>query len=74
MNNLGMGAAARGAPDGYTPCSSLPHVPYDQTQGFLRVGARSCAPNVLLAHPRCSKIAKHLAEFIKTNPGRYKLR
>jgi tripartite-type tricarboxylate transporter receptor subunit TctC len=80
--NLGMGAAARSAPDGYTlllasssymiNTSLYPHVPYDQTKDFLPVTLPAYAPNVLVAHPSLpAKSAKDLAESIKTNPGKY---
>jgi tripartite-type tricarboxylate transporter receptor subunit TctC len=79
--NLGMGAAARSAPDGYTLLlvsssymvnpSLYPHVPYDQ-KDFSPVTLPAYAPNVLVAHPSLpAKSAKDLAESIKTNPGRY---
>jgi len=80
--NLGMGAAARCAPDGYTLLvvsssymvnpSLYPHVPYDLNKDFLPVTLPAYAPNVLVTHPALgAKTAKELAESIKTNPGRY---
>jgi tripartite-type tricarboxylate transporter receptor subunit TctC len=79
--NVGMGAAARSAPDGYTILvvsssymvnpSLYPKVPYDQ-EDFSPVTLPAYAPNVLVAHPSLPvKSAKDLAELIKTNPRGY---
>jgi tripartite-type tricarboxylate transporter receptor subunit TctC len=80
--NLGMGAAARAAPDGYTLVivsssymvnpSLYPKVPYDQAKDFQPVTLPAYAPNVLVANPSLpAKTAKELAELIKSNPGKY---
>jgi tripartite-type tricarboxylate transporter receptor subunit TctC len=80
--NVGMGAAARAAPDGYTLLlvsssyminpSLYPHVPYDPTKDFLPVTLAAYAPNVLVANPSLlAKSTKELAESIKSSPGRY---
>ena len=80
--NLGMGAAARAAPDGHTLVlvsssymvnpSLYPKVPYDQAKDFLPVTLPAYAPNVLVASPSLPvKTAHELAAFIKANPGKH---
>jgi tripartite-type tricarboxylate transporter receptor subunit TctC len=80
--NLGMGAAARAAPDGYTLVlvsssymvnpSLYPKVPYDQAKDFLPVTLPAYAPNVLVANPSLPVgSVKELAEFIKANPSKH---
>jgi tripartite-type tricarboxylate transporter receptor subunit TctC len=80
--NLGMGAAARAAPDGYTLVmvtssymvnpSLYPKVPYDQTKDFLPVTMPAYAPNMLVANPSLpANSVKELAALIKANPGKY---
>ncbi len=79
--NLGMGAAARAAPDGYTIVlvsssfmvnpSFYPKVPYDQTKDFLPVTMPAYAPNVLVANPSLPVASvKELAAYIRANPGK----
>ncbi len=79
--NLGMGAAARAAPDGHTLVlvsssymvnpSLYPKVPYDIGKDFLPITLPAYAPNVLVANPSLPvKSVKELAEFIKANPGK----
>jgi tripartite-type tricarboxylate transporter receptor subunit TctC len=79
--NLGMGAAARAAPDGYTIVlvsssfmvnpSLYPRVPYDQAKDFLPVTMPAYAPNVLVANPSLPIASvKELAAYIKANPGK----
>jgi tripartite-type tricarboxylate transporter receptor subunit TctC len=79
--NLGMRAAARAAPDGYTLVlvsssymvnpSLYPKVPYDQAKGFVPITLPAYAPNVLVASPSLPvKSMKELAEFVKANPGK----
>lgn len=74
--NLGMGAAARAAPDGHTLVlvsssymvnpSLYPKVPYDLAKDFLPVTLPAYAPNVLIANPSLpAKSVKELAEFVK---------
>src|SRR6059058_1625746 len=58
--NLGMGAAARAAPDGYTIAvvstslvvnpSLYPKIPYDPYQDFAPVTLAAVSPNVLVVH------------------------
>jgi tripartite-type tricarboxylate transporter receptor subunit TctC len=80
--NLGMGVAARAAPDGHTLVlvsssymvnpSLYPKVPYDIGKDFLPITLPGYAPNVLVANPSLPiKSAKELAEFIKANPGKH---
>jgi tripartite-type tricarboxylate transporter receptor subunit TctC len=79
--NLGMRAAARAAPDGYTLVlvsssymvnpSLYPHVPYDPAKDFVPVTLPAYAPNVLVASPSLPvKSVGQLAEFVKANPGK----
>jgi tripartite-type tricarboxylate transporter receptor subunit TctC len=74
--NLGMRAAARAAPDGYTLVlvsssymvnpSLYPHVPYDPAKDFVPVTLPAYAPNVLVASPSLPvKSVEQLAEFVK---------
>jgi tripartite-type tricarboxylate transporter receptor subunit TctC len=79
--NLGMRAAARAAPDGYTLVlvsssymvnpSLYPKVPYDQTKDFVPVTLPAYAPNILVASPSLPvKSVKELADFVLANPGK----
>ena len=79
--NIGMGNAARAAPDGYTIVlvsssymvnpSLYPKVPYDQAKDFAPVTLPVFAPNVLVANPSLPVgNVKELAAFIKANPGK----
>jgi len=80
--NLGMGAAARANPDGYTLVlvsssymvnpSLYPKVPYDQAKDFVAVTLPAYAPNVLVANPSLPvQNVQELAALIKANPGKY---
>jgi tripartite-type tricarboxylate transporter receptor subunit TctC len=80
--NLGMGAAARAAPDGYTLVlvtssymvnpTLYPKVPYDQAKDFLPVTMPAYAPNMLVANPLLpANSVKELAALIKANPSKY---
>ena len=82
--NLGMRAAARAAPDGYTLVlvsssymvnpSLYPKVPYDQAKDFVPVTLPAYAPNVLLASPSLPvKSVKELADFVQANSGQAEL-
>jgi tripartite-type tricarboxylate transporter receptor subunit TctC len=79
--NLGMGAAARAVPDGYTAVlvsssymvnpSLYPKVPYNPAKDFMPVTLPAFAPNVLVANPSLPiKGIKALAEYVKANPGK----
>src|SRR5215469_11614155 len=80
--NLGMGNAAKAAPNGYTILfvsssfvvnpSLYPKIPYDPYRDFAPVTVAGSVPNTLIVHP--SLPAKSLREFIdliKANPGKY---
>jgi tripartite-type tricarboxylate transporter receptor subunit TctC len=80
--NIGMGNAARAAPDGHTLVlvsssymvnpSLYPKVPYDQVRDFAPVTMPAFAPNVLVANPSLPVAdLKGLAALIKANPGKY---
>jgi len=80
--NLGMGNAARAAPDGYTILfmtssyvvnpSLYPKIPYDPNKDFAPLTVTADAPNVLLVHPSLpAKTVKGLVDLIKINPGKY---
>lgn len=80
--NIGMGHAARAAPDGYTLLlvsssymvnpSLYAKVPYDQIKDFAPVTLPAYAPNVLVAHPSLAvNDVKQLAALVKASPGKY---
>jgi tripartite-type tricarboxylate transporter receptor subunit TctC len=80
--NIGMGNAARAAPDGYTLLivsssymvnpSLYAKVPYDQIKDFAPVTLPAYAPNVLVAHPSLAvNDVKQLAALVKASPGKY---
>ncbi len=80
--NIGMGHAARSAPDGYTLLlvsssymvnpSLYAKVPYDQIKDFAPVTIPAYAPNVLVAHPSLAvNDVKQLAALVKASPGKY---
>lgn len=81
--NLGMGSAAKAAPDGYTILfvsssyvvnpSLYDRVPYDPYKDFTPLTVAATAANVLLVNPAVLpvKTPKELADLIKANPGKY---
>lgn len=81
--NLGMGNAAKAAPDGYTILfvsssfvvnpSLYDRVPYDPYKDFTPLTVAATAANVLLVNPTVLpvKTPKELADLIKANPGKY---
>jgi len=80
--NLGMGAGARAAPDGYTITvvstsflvnpSLYPKIPYDPRKDFAPVTLAAVSPNVLTIHPSIpANNVKELIAFLKANPGKY---
>ena len=80
--NIGMGNAARAAPDGYTLVlvsssymvnpSLYRKVPYDQAKHFLPVTLAASAPNVLVANPSLGVgTVAELAALIRANPGKH---
>jgi tripartite-type tricarboxylate transporter receptor subunit TctC len=81
--NLGMGNAAKSAPDGYTILfvsssyvvnpSLYDRLPYDPYKDFTPLTVAATAANVLLVNPTVLpvKTPKELADLIKANPGKY---
>src|SRR5689334_8090790 len=80
--NLGMGAGARAAPDGYTVCvvstsyvvnpSLYAKIPYDPLKDFAPVSLAATSPNVLVVHPSIpANSVKELVTFLKANPGKH---
>ena len=80
--NLGMGAGARAAPDGYTITvigtsfvvnpSLYSKIPYDPVKDFAPVTLAAISPNVLVVHPSIpAKSVRDLVEFLRANPGKY---
>ena len=80
--NLGMGAGARAASDGYTIMvvstsyivnpSLYAKIPYDPFKDFAPVTLAAATPNVLLVHPSISASnVEELIAFLKANNGKY---
>jgi len=80
--NLGMGAGARAASDGYTVVvvstsyvvnpSLYAKIPYDPFKDFAPVTLAAATPNVLLIHPSIpANSVKELIVFLKENNGKY---
>jgi tripartite-type tricarboxylate transporter receptor subunit TctC len=80
--NIGMGNAARAAPDGYTLAvvsSSFmvnpglyEKIPYDPEKDFVPVTIAAYAPNLLAVHPSMPvNTVKELVAFVRANPGKY---
>jgi tripartite-type tricarboxylate transporter receptor subunit TctC len=80
--NIGMGAAARAAPDGYTVLVSsssyvvnpslYSKVPYDPYKDFAPVTLAAASPNALVVHPSLPvKNVQELVALIKASPGKY---
>jgi len=80
--NIGMGNAARAAPDGYTIVfvstsyivnpSLYGKIPYDPFKDFAPVTLAAVSPNVLTVHPSIpARTVKELISEIKANPGKY---
>jgi tripartite-type tricarboxylate transporter receptor subunit TctC len=80
--NLGMGAAARSAGDGYTilfvsssytvNTSLYAKPPYDPDKDFAPVTMAGTSPNGLFVHPSIpAKTLKELVDLLKANPGKY---
>jgi tripartite-type tricarboxylate transporter receptor subunit TctC len=80
--NLGMGAAAKAAPDGhtilfvsssYTVNTSLyVKAPYDPDKDFAPVTKAAGSPNGLFVHPGIpARSVKELVEVLRANPGKY---
>jgi tripartite-type tricarboxylate transporter receptor subunit TctC len=80
--NIGMGAAARSAPDGLTVMvvsSSFvinpglySKIPYDPYKDFAPITIAGDSPHVFIVHPSVGvKSMKELVDLIKANPGKY---
>jgi tripartite-type tricarboxylate transporter receptor subunit TctC len=80
--NLGMGAGARAAPDGYTITvvstsyvvnpNLYAKIPYDPYKDFVPVTLAAVSPNVLVVHPSIpANTVKELIAFLKAHPGKY---
>lgn len=82
--NIGMVAAAKSAPDGYTVLiASSSYVvnpslyaknPYDPFTDFLPVTLAAASPNVIAVHPDLpAKTLKELIELVKKDPSKYSM-
>src|SRR5476651_408608 len=80
--NIGMGNAAKAAPDGYTILfvsssyvvnpSLYDKIPYDPYKDFIPVTVAGDAPNLLSVHPSVPATnVKELVDLIRANPGKY---
>ena len=80
--NIGMGQAARAAPDGHTLLIAAPNlvtnpslfdrVPYDPERDFTPVTIAVTAPTVLTVHPSIpAQTVEELIALIRANPGRH---
>ena len=80
--NIGMGAAARAAPDGLTVLvvsSSFvvnpglyAKIPYDPFKDFEAITIAGDSPHIFLAHPSTgAKTMKEFVDLVKANPGKY---
>jgi tripartite-type tricarboxylate transporter receptor subunit TctC len=80
--NIGMGAAARSAPDGHTIVfvttsfmvnpSLYAKTPYDPYKDFAPVTLAAISPNLLIVHPSMpAKTVAELIAFLKANPGKH---
>lgn len=82
--NIGMTAAAKSPPDGYTILvASSSYVvnpslyaknPYDPYKDFEPITLAAASPNVIAVHPDIpAKTLKELIDLVKANPGKYTL-
>lgn len=80
--NIGMVAAARAAPDGYTMLvvsssytvnpSLYKNCPYDPYKDLIPVTLAAITPNILIVHPSVpAKTPKELIELIKAAPNKF---
>lgn len=80
--NIGMGAAARAKPDGYTmlfvagaftanPVLTA-RIPYDPIKDFAPITLFASGPHVLSVHPSFpATTVQELVDVVKANPGKY---
>jgi tripartite-type tricarboxylate transporter receptor subunit TctC len=82
--NLGMGAGARAAPDGYALTvvstsfvvnpSLYKKIPYNPTKDFAPVTLAAVSPNVLVVNPLIpATTVRELITFLRSNPGKYSI-
>ena len=80
--NLGVEAAKRAAPDGYTILtmstgfiinpSLYSKIGYDPIRDFAPISLVAASPNVITVHPSVpAKTLKELSDLVKANPGKY---
>jgi tripartite-type tricarboxylate transporter receptor subunit TctC len=80
--NIGMGTAARAAPDGYTMLSVAPSfvinptlnpkTPFDPVKDFSPVTLMCATPTMVVAHPSLAVTdLKQLVQLLKANPGKF---
>jgi len=81
--NIGMGRAAKAAPDGHTmaivsstltinPALYKTAVPYDPVKDFAAVSYVARVPTLLVVHPSVpAKNVKELVDLIKSNPDKF---
>ncbi len=80
--NIGMGMAARAAPDGYTALAAASSfvinpslygkIPYDPVKDFAPVSLMCSTPHVMVVHPSLpANSVKELIDLVRANPGRY---
>lgn len=80
--NIGMGIAAKSAPDGYTVLvasssyvvnpSLYAKAGYDPYKDFAPVTVAAASPNVLVVHPSVpAKTVQELVALVRANPGRH---
>ncbi len=80
--NIGMGQAARAAPDGHTVLSAAPSfvinptlnpkTPFNPMTDFAPVTLMCATPTVIVSHPSLpARDLKELIALLKANPGKY---
>jgi tripartite-type tricarboxylate transporter receptor subunit TctC len=80
--NIGMGAAARAAPDGLTILVSSSSfvvnpglynkIPYDPFKDFEPITVVGDSPHIFIVHPSVGvKTMKEMVDLVKANPGKY---
>lgn len=80
--NIGMSAAAKSAPDGYTLImvsssfvvnpSLYSNVPYDAHKDFAPISLAAASPNLIVVNPAVpAKTIQELVALVRANPGKY---